>query len=116
MGLTVTFNMAEWMQSTSNYGAPSGVNKQHFLFEAELISLLEGRIPDFNLDELEKITIKQLHPTEQAPEPNRRNRKLLRKLIGTPRACCPCCGCTISQEKYQRLKEKFSKYPGLFAE
>ena len=114
-GLTVTFNMAEWLQSTITFGAPSG-SINSCLFEAELKSLL-SQDTNFDPDEVDQLTVKQLHPTEQAPEVEQKKSKAVREIDWNAQGVsCPCCGCTISQEKYQRLKEKFSKYPGLFAE
>ena len=89
---------------------PSPWSKE--LFEAELKSILEGT--EFNLAEVEKITIRQLAPKLAEPE---KPAKPVKEIDWNAQGVsCPCCGCTISQEKYQRLKEKFSKYPGLFAE
>jgi len=116
-GLTVTFDLQQWNNSNIEDGAPLGV-KHSSIFRDELISILEGE-PTCNIDELEKITIQQLHPTdpEPEPEPEQKKPKAVKEIDWNAQGVsCPCCGCTISQEKYQRLKEKFSKYPGLFAE
>ena len=110
-GLTVSFEMAQWIQSNIDQGAPAGARNTE-LFEAELKSILEGT--EFNLAEVEKITIRQLAPKLAEPE---KPAKPVKEIDWNAQGVsCPCCGCTISQEKYQRLKEKFSKYPGLFAE
>ena len=116
-GLTVTFDLQQWNNSNIEDGAPLGV-KHSSIFRDELISILEGE-PTCNIDELEKITIQQLHPTdpEPEPEPEQKKPKAVKEIDWNAQGVsCPCCGCTISQEKYQRLKEKFSKFPGLFAE
>ena len=116
-GLTVTFDLQQWNNSNIEDGAPLGV-KHSSIFRDELISILEGE-PTCNIDELEKITIQQLHPTdpEPEPEPEQKKPKAVKEIDWNAQGVsCPCCGCTISQEKYQRLKEKFSKYSGLFAE
>jgi hypothetical protein len=110
-GLTVSFEMAQWIQSNIDQGSPAGARNTE-LFEAELKSILEGT--EFNHTEVEKITIHQLAPKLAEPE---KPAKSVKEIDWNAQGVsCPCCGCTISQEKYQRLKEKFSKYPGLFAE
>jgi hypothetical protein len=110
-GITASFNLVEWLKYNSAYGAPSGSMNSE-LFEAELKSLL-CKDPNFDPDEVDQLTVKQLKP---AAEPEQKTKTVKEIDWNAQGRNCPCCGLTISLEKYLRLKEKFSKYQGLFVE
>ena len=108
-GLTVSFEMAQWIQSNIDQGAPAGARNTE-LFEAELKSILEGA--EFNLTEVEKITIHQLAPKLAEPE---KPAKPVKEIDWNAQGeHCPMCGRLLSQENYEHLKKKFGRYEALF--
>ena len=108
-GLTVSFEMAQWIQSNVYLGAPAGARNTE-LFEAELKSILEGA--EFNLAEVEKITIHQLAPKLAEPE---KPAKPVKEIDWNAQGeHCPMCGRLLSRENYKHLKKKFGRYEALF--
>jgi tRNA(Ile2) C34 agmatinyltransferase TiaS len=101
--------MAQWIQSNIDQGAPAGARNTE-LFEAELKSILEGT--EFNLTEVEKITIQQLAPKLAEPE---KPAKPVKEIDWNAQGeHCPICGRLLSQENYEHLKKKFGRYDALF--
>ncbi len=112
-GLTVTFSLVEWLKYNSDIGASSG-SMNNELFEAELKSTL-CRDSNFDPDEVDQYTVKQLHPTEPAVEkPAKPVKEIDFERVGKN---CPACGRPISPEAYEHIKKRYGeKYPELFQE